>query len=175
MNFSELCLKRESTRSYIDKPVDRKIIEEILKDAINSPSACNSQPWKFVVCENGKTLANYITREDLPINKWANQVPVYIVLCETKAKLMSILTCDSQHYAAFDAGSAATTICYSATEKGVSSCIIGCFDEQGIKDFLSIPEDVKVKMLIALGYSESTEPRAKMRKDFDTLVSFNKY
>ncbi len=40
---------RRSVRGYLDKPVDRKTLEEVLKLAQRAVSALNTQPWKFAV------------------------------------------------------------------------------------------------------------------------------
>ncbi|MFH0976586.1 MAG: nitroreductase [Spirochaetota bacterium] len=41
--------ERKSARAYIDKPVPRKDIEEIIKYAGMAPSAINVQPWEYIV------------------------------------------------------------------------------------------------------------------------------
>jgi nitroreductase len=46
---------RKSIRAYLDKPVPRAIIWEILDVAIRSTSASNTQPWRFAVI-TGKAL-----------------------------------------------------------------------------------------------------------------------
>ena len=43
---------RRSVRSFSDRPVDRRIIENCLLAAGSAPSGANQQPWKFVVVEN---------------------------------------------------------------------------------------------------------------------------
>ncbi len=49
MNFSELLLKRESVRRYSKKPVAMEDIEQTVEACRLAPTACNSQPWRFVV------------------------------------------------------------------------------------------------------------------------------
>lgn len=51
MDFSELANKRQSDRKYQQKPVDRALLLQCLEAARVAPSACNSQPWKFVVVD----------------------------------------------------------------------------------------------------------------------------
>jgi nitroreductase len=41
--------ERKSARAYLDKPVSRKDIEEIIKYAGMAPSAINVQPWEYIV------------------------------------------------------------------------------------------------------------------------------
>ncbi|MDE2437644.1 MAG: nitroreductase [Sphingomonadales bacterium] len=49
MEFDEVVLGRRSIRGYLDKPVPRELIEEIVALAMRAPSSMNSQPWYFHV------------------------------------------------------------------------------------------------------------------------------
>jgi nitroreductase len=49
MDLFSAMSQRRSARAYLDKPVMRKDIEEIIKYAGMAPSAINMQPWEFVV------------------------------------------------------------------------------------------------------------------------------
>ena len=51
-NFMQLMLSRRSIRDFSSKEVPDKVIENILKTAISSPSGANKQPWSFVVVKN---------------------------------------------------------------------------------------------------------------------------
>ena len=59
MNFFDLVNKRESVRGYLDKEVEKEKIIKIIEAARVAPSACNAQPWKFVVV-NDKNLVRKI-------------------------------------------------------------------------------------------------------------------
>ncbi len=177
MNFLELSEKRESCRSYSDKPVDKKLLLNILKAAGNTASACNSQPWKFVVCtdDTAKKMPDCIINPDFKINGWVGEAPVFIVVCETKARLFKGATVDSQYFAQMDIGNAVGTLCYAASDVGLSTCIIGMFDEQKIKALLNIPDDITVRLIVTLGYSKTDDVRIKSRKQLDDIVSFNSF
>jgi len=47
--YAEVVLARRSIRGYLDKPVPRALIEEILTLAMRSPSSMNTQPYHFHV------------------------------------------------------------------------------------------------------------------------------
>jgi nitroreductase len=47
--YDEVVLGRRSIRGYLNKPVPRALIEEILALAMRAPSSMNSQPWNFHV------------------------------------------------------------------------------------------------------------------------------
>ena len=51
-NFMQLMLSRRSIRDFSSKEVPDKVIENILKTAISSPSGANKQPWSFLVVKN---------------------------------------------------------------------------------------------------------------------------
>lgn len=48
-NFFELINKRESCRSFNNKKVDKELLIKCIEAARVAPSACNSQPWSFMV------------------------------------------------------------------------------------------------------------------------------
>ncbi len=49
MDVTEAMRKRKSIRGFSPKPVDRRILREILEAACRAPSALNTQPWEFFV------------------------------------------------------------------------------------------------------------------------------
>ena len=49
MKFDEVVLGRRSCRGYLQKPVSRALLEEILGLAMRAPSSMNTQPWHFYV------------------------------------------------------------------------------------------------------------------------------
>ena len=49
MNVTEAVTSRRSVRQFLDKPVDKAILEQVLKTAQRSPSGGNTQPWNAVV------------------------------------------------------------------------------------------------------------------------------
>ena len=51
-NFYQTLDTRRSIREFSDKPVDIKIIENIIKSASTAPSGAHKQPWTFCVVSN---------------------------------------------------------------------------------------------------------------------------
>jgi nitroreductase len=54
MNIIEALETRKSTRAFLDKPVAREKIVEILRAARRAPSGGNAQPWQVAVVDGGK-------------------------------------------------------------------------------------------------------------------------
>ncbi len=63
MDVVEAIKSRKSIRAFLDKPVERKIIEEILNCAVWAPSWGNTQPWEFLVV-NGDLLKKIADRNE---------------------------------------------------------------------------------------------------------------
>jgi len=49
MDVFEIMKQRRSVRKYLDKPVSRADIEDLIRCAGSAPSAINLQPWEYVV------------------------------------------------------------------------------------------------------------------------------
>lgn len=49
MNLDEAINSRYSVRSFLDRPVEKQLIEEIISLAVRSPSWGNTQPWEIIV------------------------------------------------------------------------------------------------------------------------------
>lgn len=48
-SYDAVVTGRRSIRGYLDKPVPRELIEEVLAVAMRAPSSYNTQPWNFTV------------------------------------------------------------------------------------------------------------------------------
>ena len=75
MDFLQLVQARQSDRSYDkQRPVEPEKLERILEAARLAPSACNAQPWKFVVITD-KELAQKAGKAaaGLGMNKWKGE------------------------------------------------------------------------------------------------------
>ncbi|MES2781192.1 MAG: nitroreductase family protein, partial [Pseudomonadota bacterium] len=57
MNVTEAVASRRSIRQFLDKPVDKAILERVLAKAQRSPSGGNTQPWNAVIL-TGQPLAD---------------------------------------------------------------------------------------------------------------------
>ena len=68
---------RRSVRSFTDEPVSKEQVTELLRAAMNAPSARNRQEWRFVIL-TGRTNVDKV-QELLPFNKMMLEAPVAII------------------------------------------------------------------------------------------------
>ena len=177
MEFSELVLKRQSDRKYAPKRVDREDIVRCLEAARMAPSACNSQPWKFVVVDDRAKLAELSEAAiGLGMNRFTVQVPVLVAVVQEpmnmSAKAGSLAK--NKDYSMMDLGMAVENFCLQAAELGLGTCIMGWFDEKRVKKVLGVPRTRRVQRLIAVGHPDAPN-RQKVRKPLEEISSWNSY
>ena len=177
-DFLQLAASRQSDRAYDkSRPVEKEKLERILEAARLAPSACNAQPWKFVVIDNpelsvqvGKATAG------LGMNKFAKDAPVHILIVEESMNITSFLGAKikDKYFPLIDIGIAAAHITLAAESQGLGSCILGWFDEKEIKRLTGIPSGKRLLLDITIGYPVK-EKRKKSRKPKEKVISFNRY
>lgn len=81
MEFAELAGIRQSVRSYSGKAVEEEKLMQCIETARLSPSANNSQPWRFVVVDEPE-LRDRIgdAAAGMGMNKFVRQAPVIIAV-----------------------------------------------------------------------------------------------
>lgn len=177
-DFLSLVDSRQSDRAYdADRSVEPDKLERILEAGRLAPSACNAQPWRFVVITD-KELAMKVGKAaaGLGMNKFARQAPVHILIVEESANITSLLggKVKNKHFPLIDIGIVAAHLTLAAESEGLGSCIIGWFDEKEIKRLTGIPDSKRLLLDIVIGYPVK-EKRKKIRKDKDKVISYNKY
>ena len=181
MDFSTVMEQRRSCRAYQDKPVSREDLLRIVEAGRLSPRGCNAQPWKFIVVDEPEAkdrLRNALVLETgMCSAPWRDQVPAFIILCETHANIKSYIQehfGTSQRFAQGDIGGAAMNMCHQAMDLGLDTCMIGVFDPQKMKDAFAIPNDHEIRIILAVGYAASNQAvRLKVRKPLEEVCSFN--
>ena len=175
----ELIVSRQSDRKYSDKPIEKEKLERIIEAGRMAPSACNAQPWKFIIVTDPslrKKVAEAASAKLLGMNSFVNQAPVMMIIIREQPNFSSKVggTIKNRDYSLIDIGIASENICLQAEAESIGSCMIGWFDERMLKKILDIPASKRVELIITLGYSLS-EKREKKRKPAEVTVSYNKY
>ncbi|MGD1892406.1 MAG: nitroreductase family protein [Cyclobacteriaceae bacterium] len=173
--FHKLCVQRRSTRWFEDREVDISLIDKAISSACLAPSACNRQPYKFLVF-NKQEDAAAVAKLAGGTGGFAHQIPTLIALV---GDLSSYFHERDRHLIYIDASLAAMTFMHAAETLGLSTCSINWSDvEEREKNFYrlvpSVPRYMRPIMLIAVGYAdrESLIPYSS-RKEIDLLRVLN--
>ena len=173
MDFFELNRTRQSCRSYnAERPVEEEKLSAILEAARLAPSACNGQPYHITVC-TGETAAKVAkATQGMGLNKFADQAPILLVISEepyVKSAAMGAKL-KNNDYRSMDIGIVASIITLAATERGLSTCMLGWLDDEKIRNACGLK--YPVRLVISLGYADQDKLREKKRKDLAELVSY---
>ena len=180
MSFLELANKRYSVRNYESRPVPREKIEQCIEAARLAPSACNSQPWKFVVVDDPgfiSELAKAAFEGILDFNNFVFKAPVLVLMVSERQKFFAKFAgvVKRKNFSLIDTGIAAEHFCLQAAEIGLGTCMLGWFNEKKTKKMLSIPGGKRVELIISVGFSADEEVPQKKRKSTDEILSYNRY
>ncbi len=179
IDFLSLVKERQSDRRYSDKPVEKEKLMRCLEAARLAPSACNSQPWTFIVVDDPE-LKNKVAKETsggvLPLNHFTAQAPVLITIVLEKPNI----TCGfgemvkDKRFTLMDIGIAASQFCLQAAAEGLGSCMLGWFNEKKVAELLKIPKSKRPMLIITLGYPAGKK-RKKIRKKPEEVFRYNSY
>ncbi len=178
MTFMELARTRRSVRRYKPDPIPRKVIDKCIEAARIAPSACNSQPWKFIVFESQKEKAKLSEAAFSGLSrptKFAAEAPVLIAVARDSGSYLARLGGYFRgiQFSLIDIGIAVEHLVLQATEEGIGACWIGWFNEKKVLKALELPKGVNIDVLISMGYPADDAPdREKNRKPLDEIREY---
>lgn len=181
MALLDIIKHRRSVRNFLDRPVEREKIMLCLEAARLAPSACNSQPWKFIVVDDAE-LKDRLCRAAFggvySVTSFARKAPLIVAVVSEKAKFLERIggfIRDTRFYL-IDIGIATEHFILQAEELELGTCWIGWFDEAAVKSTLNVPKDRKVDILIAVGYYDKEKLRRPHKRDsLEEIAAFNSY
>jgi len=146
---------RWSPRSFKDTPVSSHDLKLVLEAAQWAASSSNHQPWRFLVGKKGTETHSKIASTLAAFNQtWATKPDVLILgfahLKDAKG--------NSNHYAVYDLGQSVAMLVTQASELGLMTHSMGCFEHNKAREVFGISEDYVLGAVIALGYQD--EPAA---------------
>lgn len=144
----ETILNRRSIRKYKDIKISDEIVEELLRAAMQAPSAGNQQPWEFIVIRD-KNIMKKIT-EFHPYSQMLLNTDVAIAVCGDKTKEKF------KDYWVQDCSAATENILLAVEDKGLGAVWLGVYPIEDrvkeIKKLLNLPESVIPLSIIPIGY-----------------------
>jgi nitroreductase len=169
MDVFEAIRSRRSIRSYLEKAVEEKKLDQVLEAARLAPSANNRQEWRFVVARDQET--RHLLSIAADGQGFVAEAPVVIACCAAESD--HIMKCGHPAYA-IDVAIAIDHMTLVAETLGLGTCWIGAFSEDRVREILNIPESVRVVELLALGYPKSI-PNSRSRKPMHEIVFYEKW
>lgn len=154
METMEAILSRRSIRRYTGEGVPDTVIEEILRAAMQAPSAGNQQPWQFVVITDRSIL-----REVPRFHEHAKMVP------DAPAAILVCGDLRREKYEGFwvqDCSAATQNILLAAHAKGLGAVWVGIFPREGrvtgFRKLLGLPDHVVPMAIVPIGFPAVRKP-----------------
>jgi nitroreductase len=151
-----LFLRRRSVRWYQAKRVDPELIHRAIAAAALAPSACNRQPFRFLLSTDPKRSALIASCAGGTVGFADNFQSILVLVGDLSAYPFE----RDRHLIYIDSALAAMQLMLAAETLGLSTCPINWPDieeaERRIHGLLGLPPQERVIMLLAIGYGDSS-------------------
>jgi len=167
MELLDEITRRASVRKFLKKSVSKDTIMRILEAGIRAPSAKNRQEWRFVVIQK-EELRKRIQEASFG-QEHVGQAPLIIAACTTNVDYRMP---NGQLSYPIDLSFAIAFMMLQAVHEGLGTCCVTTFDEQEVKEILTVPHSMRVVMLLLLGYADGEFVQAE-RKQLKRCFAFD--
>lgn len=179
MEFFKIKELRESKRAFRPDKISKEKLYKILDAARWAPSAANMQPARYLILDTKESIER-IKPALAEGNYWALNAPVIIVVFSSPS-----LDYQSEKikYYTFDTGQAVMSLIYAAVDNGLMAHPMAGFDGEKLKSIFSIPSDMDVIVVIALGYKGNSaeldevtrkkDSKERTRKPISEIAFYN--
>jgi nitroreductase len=178
-SFLKLVSQRRSVRKYKPRPVEEEKLQVCLEAARLAPSACNGQPYKFIVVNEPAAknkLAEAAFSGIYSPCAFASAAGALVVVVSQKGSAAAWLgnQVRDTNFRLMDIGIAAEHFVLAAEEQGLGTCWLGWFNAKAAAKTLGLPLGFKAEVMLSVGYADEAPP-ARKRKSIDEIASFNNY
>jgi nitroreductase len=159
MEVEEAIRTRVEVREYASDPVDGSVKRDVLEAGRLAPSGRNLQHWRFVLVDDPDDVDRLA--ELSTTGEWVAGADFAVV----------VLTDPGYEFNELDAGRAITHMQFAAWDAGVGSCIYTGYDEDGMREFLDVPDRYDVTAVVGFGRPRR-EIRGRKRREPLSGVAF---
>jgi nitroreductase len=152
---------RFTARSFDGSSVDPEALDRVLEAGRLAPSAKNRQAWRFVAVsrDTGRQKLADACYGDPRLTDAAS----VIAACTTN---INYKMPNGQASYPLDIGIAVSFMMLQAEKEGLGTAILSTYDEQAVKDLLTVPHAMRVVLLMAVGHTtEKQTYRDRLPKD----------
>lgn len=159
--------KRQSIKKFRGEKVNKEQIERILEAGRQAPSAKNRQPWRFIIIDDEELKGRIKTASFN--QEHVGEAPIVVAACSTN---IDYRMPNGQLSYPIDISIAVSFMMIQAEHEGLGTCVVTTYDEQEVKDLLTVPYSMKVVMLLLIGFPLD-KPLPELRKPLSSIISYN--
>lgn len=173
MELEEAIRTRRSIRSYARLPVSDHELFELLELATWAPSAGNLQPWEFVVVKDDE-IKRRLAAEALH-QWWIAEAPMVVVACANEKRSSSVYGARGRSlYCICDVSAAVENLLLALHARGLGSCWVGAFHDEGVAHVLNLPTWVRPIAILPIG-KPAERPRPPPRRPLREVVHLDQF
>lgn len=172
MDVMKAITDRKSIRAYQDAPVSREQLMTVLEAVRLAPSWKDKQCWSVIVVEGRERIRKLgeLLRSN-PGESVFETVPYFLVFVADPAKSGDR---EGKPYYMTDIGICMQNAVLAAWEQGLGTCWVGAFQEGPIKEFLGVPEHLRIVALTPLGVAAEA-PAMRPRMELSEFAYSNQF
>jgi len=148
MSVLDLMKRRCSVRKFKNKPVTREELMAVLEASRVAPSACNLQPWRFVVVTDREKIEKFDPQDHQP---WVERAPAVIVVCANPMDSWEKYGADDDCFI-LDTAAAIENMLLAIHALGLGGVWILSFSKEAVRETLGIPNPWKIVSIVPFGY-----------------------
>ncbi|MFA4944811.1 MAG: nitroreductase family protein [Lentisphaeria bacterium] len=165
MEFHEVLRARRSIRGFKPDPIPQPALDRIFEAVRIAPSACNLQPWKFLILQSPEAKAP--VHEVYTRGTWLREAPLIIVALGNRKTAWRRVDHSSSHI--IDVSIAMEHLVLAAAAEGLGTCWICAFDQHALHQRLGLTSEWDVVALTPLGRPDAT-PGPFQRKELAEIL-----
>ena len=172
--FYKLTRFRRSVRWFLNKPVDRNLLDKALSAANQAPSACNRQPFEYRVLDDAE-LVRKAVKIPMGTAGYGHAIPVFIVIV---GNLDAYFDERDRHVIYIDASLSSMSFMLALETLGLSSCAVNWPDvehkEREMHSLLDLKDYQRPIMCMAVGYPDPEGMVAfSEKRQLDSIRRYN--
>ena len=165
MDLMQLMKDRYSCRKFTSKVVDEADVDAILEAGRIAPSACNNQPWRFIVLLDDDELAKV---DECSKCRYGAQAAILVCFDKDASAKNPDVTPD---YGWIDCGLALMQMALEAENIGLNTCIVGAYDPAVARKVFNLPDNLVTYQFLMIGHGEANPgPMHEKRHSLDEVV-----
>jgi nitroreductase len=159
--------QRRSIRQFLDAPVERDVLMEILRAASWAPSGLNNQPWRFAIVRDGETKDKIatLTRYATILKGAAVLVPVFL---DRETSYDYLKDCQA-------VGACLQNLLLAVHAHGLGAVWIGEIlkNKDQVRNVLGLPARLELMAVVAIGHP-AHQKQSSHRRPLEELIVYEK-
>lgn len=147
----ETIFNRKSVRKYTERPVDKEMLETLVRAGMAAPSSRDRRPWEFIIVTDRNLLDTM--GDGLPLARMLKETKQAIIVCGDTIK--------SNNAWQLDCSAAAQNVLLAAESMGLGAVWTAAYPYpermKVVRDALQLPEHIVPLTVIPVGYPVGME------------------